>query len=81
MKKRRTEREREKEERDREQETMQRDKELDYFREWEKQEDSVCFNQAVSWALLGPIISLFYIVTSLNKSKNILRNKLVGLVV
>ena len=42
MKKRRLEREREKDERDREQEMMQRDKEAEYFREWEKQEDSVC---------------------------------------
>jgi len=43
VKKRRLEREREKEERDREQEMMQRDKEAEYFREWEKQEDTVCF--------------------------------------
>jgi len=48
VKKRRLEREREKEERDREQEMMQREKEIEYFREWEKQEDSVCFHQAVS---------------------------------
>ena len=41
MKKRRLEREREREERDREQEMMQRDKEADYFRAWEKQEDTV----------------------------------------
>ena len=41
MKKRRLEREREKEERDKEQEMMQRDKEAEYFREWEKQEDTV----------------------------------------
>jgi len=44
VKKRRLEREREKEERDREQETMQREKEIEYFREWEKQEDSVCLS-------------------------------------
>jgi len=44
VKKRRLEREREKEERDQEQEMMQRDKELDYFREWEKQEDTVRFS-------------------------------------
>ena len=44
VKKRRLEREREKEERDQEQEMMQRDKELDYFREWEKQEDTVHFS-------------------------------------
>jgi len=43
VKKRRLEREREKEERDNEQEMMQREKEIEYFREWEKQEDSVCF--------------------------------------
>lgn len=42
MKKRRLEREREKEERDCDQEMMQREKEAEYFREWEKQEDSVC---------------------------------------
>jgi hypothetical protein len=41
VKKRRLEREREREERDKEQEMLQRDKELDYFREWEKQEDTV----------------------------------------
>lgn len=46
VKKRRLEREREKEERDQEQEMMQRDKELDYFREWEKQEDSFHLQQA-----------------------------------
>jgi len=46
VKKRRLEREREKEERDREQEMMQREKEIEYFREWEKQEDSVCCCQA-----------------------------------
>ena len=41
MKRRRLERERERAERDKEQEMLQRDKEADYFREWEKQEDSV----------------------------------------
>lgn len=41
MKKRRLEREHEREQREQDQEMMQRDKELDYFREWEKQEDSV----------------------------------------
>lgn len=41
VKKRRLEREREREQRDQEQEALQRDKEIEYFREWEKQEDSV----------------------------------------
>ncbi|KAJ8304258.1 hypothetical protein KUTeg_017841 [Tegillarca granosa] len=41
VKKRRLERERELEEREKERERLQRDKEVEYFREWEKQEDSV----------------------------------------
>ena len=46
MKKRRLERERELEERDREREQLQRDKEAEYFREWEKQEDTFHLQQA-----------------------------------
>ncbi|KAJ8304998.1 hypothetical protein KUTeg_018581 [Tegillarca granosa] len=40
VKKRRLERERELEEREKERERLQRDKEVEYFREWEKQEDT-----------------------------------------
>ena len=46
VKKRRLERERELEEREREREQLQRDKEAEYFREWEKQEDSFHLQQA-----------------------------------
>lgn len=46
VKKRRLERERELEEREKERERLQRDKEVEYFREWEKQEDSFHLNQA-----------------------------------
>ena len=46
VKKRRLERERELEERDREREQLQRDKEAEYFREWEKQEDTFHLQQA-----------------------------------
>ncbi|OWF46150.1 cactin-like [Mizuhopecten yessoensis] len=46
VKKRRLEREKEDEEREKERETMQREKEVEYFREWEKQEDSFHLNQA-----------------------------------
>ena len=64
MKKRRVEREREKEERDREQEMMQRDKEAEYFREWEKQEDSVCIEtlSALLVASLVSVINLLFIL-------------------
>ena len=41
MKKRRLEREHERSTRETEQEMMQREKEAEYFREWEKQEDKV----------------------------------------
>jgi len=53
VKKRRLEREREKDERDHEQEMMQRDKEAEYFREWEKQEDTVCSQHCHSSCLGG----------------------------
>ncbi|XP_060073611.1 splicing factor Cactin-like [Ylistrum balloti] len=46
VKKRRLEREKEDEEREKEREMMQREKEVEYFREWEKQEDSFHLNQA-----------------------------------
>ncbi|PVD20121.1 hypothetical protein C0Q70_20615 [Pomacea canaliculata] len=46
VKKRRLEREREREERERERDMMMREKELAYFREWEKQEDSFHLKQA-----------------------------------
>lgn len=44
MKKRQLEREREKEARDREKEEEQRSKESDYYSAWEKQEDTVIYN-------------------------------------
>nr|KAG5703674.1 hypothetical protein BaRGS_002548 [Batillaria attramentaria] len=46
VKKRRLEREKEREERENERDMMMREKELEYFREWEKQEDSFHLNQA-----------------------------------
>ncbi|XP_048736311.1 splicing factor Cactin-like [Ostrea edulis] len=46
VKKRRLERERQMEERDNERELMQREKESEYYREWEKQEDNFHLNQA-----------------------------------
>ncbi|KAK7115328.1 splicing factor Cactin-like [Littorina saxatilis] len=46
VKKRRLEREKEREERENERDTMMREKELEYFREWEKQEDNFHLNQA-----------------------------------
>uniref|UniRef100_A0A0B7AJL8 Splicing factor Cactin n=1 Tax=Arion vulgaris TaxID=1028688 RepID=A0A0B7AJL8_9EUPU len=46
VKKRRLEREREQEEREKEREMLQREKEADYFKEWEKQEDGFHLNQA-----------------------------------
>ncbi|CAL1542037.1 unnamed protein product [Lymnaea stagnalis] len=46
VKKRRLEREREQEEREREREMLQREKEADYYKEWEKQEDGFHLNQA-----------------------------------
>ncbi|CAF0986658.1 unnamed protein product [Didymodactylos carnosus] len=45
LKRQRLERERQKEEMDKEKEFLQRLKEADYYREWEKQEDSFHFNQ------------------------------------
>jgi len=51
VKKRRLEREREKDERDQEQEMMQREKEAEYFREWEKQEDTVCVFHCIAGLL------------------------------
>lgn len=50
MKRRRLEREREREQREQEQEMMQREKELDYFREWEKQEDTVGVNTTLRYS-------------------------------
>ncbi|XP_064609618.1 splicing factor Cactin-like [Liolophura sinensis] len=47
VKKRRQEREREMEEREKEREKMQREKEAEYFREWEKQEDTFHLQQAM----------------------------------
>ena len=61
VKKRRVEREREKEERDREQEMMQRDKEADYFREWEKQEDSVRLPYILGREVIGCLLLRLYI--------------------
>ncbi|XP_005098322.1 cactin [Aplysia californica] len=46
VKKRRLEREKEWEEREKEREMLQREKEADYFKEWEKQEDGFHLNQA-----------------------------------
>jgi hypothetical protein len=46
VKRRRLEREREKEQREYDQEMMQREKEAEYFREWEKQEDTFHLQQA-----------------------------------
>ncbi|XP_059163412.1 splicing factor Cactin-like [Physella acuta] len=46
VKKRRLEREREQEEREREREMLQREKEADYYKEWEKQEDGFHLSQA-----------------------------------
>ncbi|XP_052785051.1 splicing factor Cactin-like [Mya arenaria] len=46
VKKRRLEREREREERDNEREMLQRDKEAEYYREWEKSEDTFHLQQA-----------------------------------
>lgn len=46
VKKRRLEREKEQEEREKERERLQREKEAEYFREWEKQEDSFHLHQA-----------------------------------
>ncbi|XP_076443229.1 splicing factor Cactin-like [Babylonia areolata] len=46
VKKRRLEREKEREERENERDMMMREKELEYFREWEKQEDNFHLNQA-----------------------------------
>lgn len=46
VKKRRLERERELDEREREREQLQRDKEAEYYRVWEKQEDTFHLNQA-----------------------------------
>lgn len=46
VKKRRLEREKEQEEREQERERLQREKEAEYFREWEKQEDSFHLHQA-----------------------------------
>jgi len=45
LKKQRLERERQKEEMDKEKEFLQRVKEAEYYREWEKQEDSFHYNQ------------------------------------
>ncbi|BFZ01693.1 hypothetical protein BsWGS_04732 [Bradybaena similaris] len=47
VKKRRLEREHEQEEREKEREMLQREKEADYFKEWEKQEDGFHLNQAI----------------------------------
>ncbi|KAK0055264.1 cactin [Biomphalaria pfeifferi] len=46
VKKRRLEREREQEEREKEREMLQREKEADYYKEWEKQEDGFHLSQA-----------------------------------
>ncbi|KAH3703344.1 cactin-like [Dreissena polymorpha] len=46
VKKRRLEREREREERENEREMLQRDKEAEYYREWEKSEDTFHLQQA-----------------------------------
>lgn len=46
VKKRKLEREREREEREREREQLQRDKEAEYYREWEKSEDTFHLQQA-----------------------------------
>ncbi|KAK2156039.1 hypothetical protein LSH36_223g02000 [Paralvinella palmiformis] len=46
VKKRRLEREHEREEREHEREMLQRQKEAEYYREWEKQEDNFHLNQA-----------------------------------
>lgn len=46
VKKRRLEREREREEREKEREMMQREKEAEYYREWEKSEDTFHLQQA-----------------------------------
>lgn len=46
VKKRRLEREKEREERENERDMMMREKELEYFRVWERQEDSFHLNQA-----------------------------------
>ncbi|CAF0817592.1 unnamed protein product, partial [Didymodactylos carnosus] len=45
LKRQRLERERQKEEMDQEKDLLQRLKEADYYREWEKEEDSFHFNQ------------------------------------
>jgi len=47
VKRRRQEREREREEREREMEMIQRDKESEYYKEWEKQEDRFHLEQAL----------------------------------
>lgn len=45
VRKRRAEREREREEREKEMEMMQRDKEAEYYRSWEQQEDTFHLEQ------------------------------------